>query len=141
MQAAVAETLKRLVRREKLIYVTASGGRAADTRLLDSVGMYVRTVPFAVESETAPDALSEDFIMDVYGQMKQSLTSELYPYTEMVATHDIKAEIMFTFQMSSRILFWSLRIIQRKVSQMVRFLLSLAVFGMISENPQWIKPF
>ena len=98
MQAAVAETLKRLVRRDKLVYVTASGGRGADTRLLDSVGMYVRTVPVAVETKADANELTEDFISGIYSQMKQSLACELYPYTEMVSSHDIKAEIMFTFQ-------------------------------------------
>ena len=102
MQAAFSETLKRVTRQDKSFYVTISSGRSADTRLMNSVGMFARTLPVLVDRSASPaDTLS--FVRDVNEQMRATTANELYPYTKIATDLGEHAQIMYIFQ-GSRIL-------------------------------------
>ena len=97
MQAAFSETLKRVTRQDKSFYVTISSGRSADTRLMNSVGMFARTLPVLVDRSASPaDTLS--FVRDMNEQMRATTANELYPYTKIATDLGEHAQIMYIFQ-------------------------------------------
>jgi hypothetical protein len=96
-QAALGETLKRLTCEEKPFYVTASNGRSASSALMDSVGMFVKTLPVVVVQKTG-DMTCRDYVRAMHEGLRESYAREFYPYTELVETHGLRAEMMFVYQ-------------------------------------------
>lgn len=96
LQAAFAETVRRICRENKAVYTTVSNGRSADPALLGCVGMFVRTIPVVTMDTVSMTA--EAYIRAMHKQLRESFSMEFYPYTRVVARHRLKAELMFVYQ-------------------------------------------
>ncbi|MBP3720628.1 MAG: AMP-binding protein, partial [Clostridia bacterium] len=96
LQAAFAETVRRISREEKVLYTTISSGRSAGPALMNTVGMFVRTLPVVSMGEKEKSA--EAYVREMHSQLVESFGMEIYPYTRLVERHRIKAEMMFAYQ-------------------------------------------
>ncbi|MBR3734703.1 MAG: AMP-binding protein, partial [Lachnospiraceae bacterium] len=96
MQAAFAETVRRISREDKILYTTISSGRSAGPALMRTVGMFVRTLP--VVSVGTKGQSTEEYVREMHAQLVESFGQEIYPYTRLVERHRIKAEMMFAYQ-------------------------------------------
>ena len=96
LQAAFAETVRRICREDKIFYTTVSNGRSSDPALLNCVGMFVRTIPVVSISSGAMTV--EAYIRAMHEQLQESFSMEFYPYTHVVSRHHLKADMMFVYQ-------------------------------------------
>ncbi|MBQ7479540.1 MAG: amino acid adenylation domain-containing protein, partial [Selenomonadaceae bacterium] len=95
-EAAFGETLRRLTREEKPFYLTVSSGRSASPALMDSVGMFVKTLPVVLQNPG--DMTAKEYVEEIHRQLQETYKRELYPYTELVEKHGLRGEIMFVYQ-------------------------------------------
>ena len=100
LQAAFSETLMRLTREKKLIYLTISSGRSEAAELEHTVGMFVKTLPVVrQEAYDTDDGLTvRDYVRSVHRQLRESISRECYPYTKLVEKHGVRGEILFIYQ-------------------------------------------
>ncbi len=96
IQASFALTLSRLARQENPLYLTLSGGRNACPSLMQSVGMFVKTLPvtIGVDGKT-PTA---HYLKAMQRVLAEDYTRDFYPYTHIVERTNIRASIMCVFQ-------------------------------------------
>ncbi len=97
-QAVFAETVSRLTREANPLYVTINNGRSASVELLHSVGMYVKTLPVGLTSALAAHQDVAGFVKAMHQQLQDSYANDIYPYTKMVETYNIRAEILYIYQ-------------------------------------------
>ncbi|MCR5650212.1 MAG: amino acid adenylation domain-containing protein [Lachnospiraceae bacterium] len=95
-EAAFAQCLRRITRQNKPFYVTISSGRGASKELMDSIGMFVKTLPVAAPDEE--NMTCKDYVRAMHRQLQESYARDFYPYTELVARHDLRAQMMFAYQ-------------------------------------------
>nr|MCR4761974.1 amino acid adenylation domain-containing protein [Lachnospiraceae bacterium] len=100
IHAAFGETMRRLTREEKPVYLTVSNGRTGLNELDRSVGMFVKTVPVLVPTrENEQDGNDvKKYVQSVSGQLNDTYARELYPYTKLVEETGLHAEILFVYQ-------------------------------------------
>ncbi len=96
MQAAFALTLSRIARQTNPLYITISGGRGASPALMQSVGMFVKTLPvtIGVDGKTETGA----FLKATDKMLQENYARDFFPYTHLVDRYKIHAEIMCVFQ-------------------------------------------
>ena len=96
MQAAFALTLSRLTRQENPLYLTISGGRNACPALMQSVGMFVKTLPvtIGVDGKTA----TTEYLRAMQQILTENYSRDFFPYTHLVERLNIRAGIMCVFQ-------------------------------------------
>ena len=96
IQAAFALTLSRLTRQDNPLYLTLSGGRNACPALMQSVGMFVKTLPvtIGVDGKT-PTA---DYLKAMQRLLAEDYSRDFFPYTHIVERMNIRASIMCVFQ-------------------------------------------
>ena len=97
MQAAFAETARRLARVESPFYLTVSNGRAAGSELMSCVGMFVKTLP-VVRPATSANTTIADYVKAMHEELQQTYAQDFYPYTRLVERHALRAEAMFVYQ-------------------------------------------
>ena len=97
MQAAFAETARRLARVESPFYLTVSNGRAAGSELMSCVGMFVKTLP-VVRPATSANTTTADYVKAMHEELQQTYAQDFYPYTRLVERHALRAEAMFVYQ-------------------------------------------
>nr|MCR4746733.1 AMP-binding protein [Lachnospiraceae bacterium] len=95
LNAAFAETLSRITREEKPMYLTVSNGREVDPRLSSSVGMFVKTLPVVYTALKEQDIAK--YADEMRRQLNNTISNNFYPYTSMVEKFGVKGEIMFDF--------------------------------------------
>ncbi len=96
MQAVFALALSRLTRQDNPLYLTISGGRGASPQLMQSVGMFVKTLPMTIGVEgKMPTA---DFLRNVHRVLQDSYARDFFPYTHLVERFKLHAEIMCVYQ-------------------------------------------
>lgn len=100
LQAAFGETLMRLTREKKLLYLTISSGRSDITELEHTVGMFIKTLPVVREDyfDTDENLTVQDYVRAVHRQLSESISREFYPYTRLVERFGIRGEILFIYQ-------------------------------------------
>jgi amino acid adenylation domain-containing protein/non-ribosomal peptide synthase protein (TIGR01720 family) len=100
MQAAFAEALQRIIREAKPMYITISNGRSADSRLANTVGMFVKTLPVVLDTVNNNHGEDKviDYIMSMQNQLQESYTQEFYPYTKVVERNQLHTNVMFACQ-------------------------------------------
>ena len=98
MHAAFALFVKRLIKEENPLYLTISNGRDMGAELQPCVGMFVKTLPIVITSESVQGESTADYVKDVHEQLQKSYSMDYYPYTKIVARHRVNAELMFVFQ-------------------------------------------
>jgi len=93
--SAVYYTLARFAGTEQVCITTISNGRS-NLRVNNTMGMFVNTL--ALTAKIASQTV-EEFIQENAQNFEQTLSHEDYPFARVSADYDLKAEIMFAYQM------------------------------------------
>lgn len=93
------QTLHRITRNEKIAITTVDNGRD-DTRLIDDIGMFVKTLPVVSEIKAADarKATQAETALAVQKQFNNTRSYSYYPFTEIVNRYDIRPEIMYVYE-------------------------------------------
>ena len=99
-QAVFAETLHRFTREENLFYVTVSNGRSASSELLNSTGMFVKTMPVVMKTEGLKhgDETTAEYVKRMHQQLQETYSREYFPYTKIAERSGLQAKVMFVYQ-------------------------------------------
>lgn len=99
LQAAFSETLMRLTRVKKLMYLMSSSGRSNANELDRTVGMFVKTLPVVRDEAFDEDGITvKEYVQAVHEQLLNTVSREYYPYTRLVEKYGKRGEILFTYQ-------------------------------------------
>ena len=93
--AAVEYTLSRFGGNDDICLTTISNGRS-NLRVSNTMGMFVNTL--ALTAKIGQQRVAE-FIQETAQSFEATLAHENYPFARIAADYDIKAEIMFAYQM------------------------------------------
>lgn len=97
--SAFMQTLHRLTRNECVAITTVNNGRN-DVRLIDDVGMFVKTLP--VVSRMTPlqaaETLCASMALGLQQQFNTTRGFDFYPFTEIVRRFGIRPEIMYVYE-------------------------------------------
>ncbi len=96
LQAAFALTLSRIARQSNPLYLTISGGRGAHPALMQSVGMFVKTLPVTIGVEGKME--TKAFLEATHKMLQENYERDFFPYTHLVERFKMHAEIMCAFQ-------------------------------------------
>lgn len=97
--SAFMQTLHRLTRNDSVTITTVNNGRN-DVRLIDDVGMFVKTLPVVSRmspkqaGETSPAAMA----LELQQQFNTTRGFDFYPFTEIVRKFGIRPEIMYVYE-------------------------------------------
>lgn len=97
--SAFMQTLHRITRNETVAITTVNNGRN-DVRLVDDIGMFVKTLPVVSKMspkqacETTPAAMA----LDLQQQFNTTRGFDFYPFTEIVRKFGIRPEIMYVYE-------------------------------------------
>lgn len=93
------QTLHRVTRGEKIAITTVDNGRD-DTRLIDDIGMFVRTLPVVSEIKHADVGriTPAQMALEMQRQFNTTRSYGYYPFTEIVNRYDIRPEIMYVYE-------------------------------------------
>ncbi|MEG1999268.1 MAG: condensation domain-containing protein, partial [Bacteroidales bacterium] len=92
--SSLCQVLNRYVRDEEIVLSTVSSGRS-QTRLADTIGMFVRTLP--VVAHIKPQKISE-FMQQMQEQVFSTIEREIYPFTSMVEKYGIIPQISYVYE-------------------------------------------
>lgn len=97
--AIFMQTLHRLTRNEKVVITTVNNGRN-DVRLMDDVGMFVKTLPVvsALSPAQAAGLSPAAMALGLQEQFNSTRGFDFYPFTEMVRRFDLRPEIMYVYE-------------------------------------------
>ena len=93
--AAVFYALSRFASTEDLCITTISNGRS-NLKMTNTVGMMVNTLAL---SSKISDQTVQAFIRETGEKFEQTLAHENYPFAQIAADYDLKAEIMYAYQL------------------------------------------
>ena len=93
--AAFGLTLCRFLGRNDCVYTTVYNGRS-DSRLADSVGMYVHTLPAVCSIGT--DEAGMSFVSRIGRQLTDSMANDIFSFAEISRNFDVKASILFVYE-------------------------------------------
>ncbi|MBR3458274.1 MAG: hypothetical protein IKH16_09015 [Selenomonadaceae bacterium] len=96
LQAVFGESLRRVTGEENPFYVTMSGGRSAFPALMDSVGMFAKTLP--IVSRNPGNMTVREYVRETHRQLSETYAWERYPCTELMNEQGLRPEIMFIYQ-------------------------------------------
>lgn len=97
--AAFMQTLHRLTRNETIAITSVNNGRS-DARLINDIGMFVKTLPVVSKmtaiqaSETSPAEMA----LALQKQFNTTRGFDFYPFTEVVRLYGIRPEIMYVYE-------------------------------------------
>lgn len=95
IQAAFSLLLSRMSRQEKVVYTSARHGRF-DKSLLDSYGMFVKTVPVLVDAQ--PDMAVMDYVKAVATEWKSTYKMADYSFSQFCRDLQVVPSVTFTYQ-------------------------------------------
>jgi amino acid adenylation domain-containing protein/non-ribosomal peptide synthase protein (TIGR01720 family) len=90
------QVLHRTTREDNVLITTVNNGRS-DSRMMDSVGMYVKTLPVVSQKPVDGKCSAADCVRAIQQQFQQTQALDFYPYTTMTERNGIRSEIMFVF--------------------------------------------
>ncbi len=93
--AAFGFTLAKFLYRDDAIFTTIYNGRS-DSRLAQSVGMFVKTLP--VSCSIVGDKTVAQYVAEVGKQLFASMTHDIYSFAEISRDYGIVADVMFAYQ-------------------------------------------
>ena len=93
--AAFGLALTRFLYREDCVYTTVYNGRN-DTRLGNSVGMFVHTLPVVCDAKGNESGL--EFAGRMGQQLADSMSNDIFSFAEISKAFDVKASIIFVYQ-------------------------------------------
>lgn len=94
-QAAFSHTIAVLTRQDRVAYFTVNHGRM-DKRLRNSVGMYVRSVPFLADGSGDPSAI--EYIKRLRVELMSTIRYGIYPFSHFCMDLGVTPGVMFNFQ-------------------------------------------
>ena len=95
MNAAFGLTLARFLGRKDCVYTTVYNGRN-DSRLAESVGMFVHTLP--VVCRISAGESGRDFVSRLGHQLSDSMANDIYSFAEVSRTFGVRADILFVYE-------------------------------------------
>ena len=93
-QAAFCHVIAVLTRQQQVAYVTIHHGRM-DKRLLNSVGMFVKSLPMQVDAN--PSQRVVDFVKRQRAELINTMRNSIYPFTHFCSDLGMKPGIIFDF--------------------------------------------
>lgn len=93
--AAFGFVTGRYVCKDEAVFTTIYNGRN-DSRLADTVGMLVKTLP--VYCNIDGERKIEDYLTETGEQLVNSMNADIYSFSEISRAYNLKADIMFAFQ-------------------------------------------
>jgi len=93
--AAFGFTLAKFLYRDDAIFTTIYNGRN-DSRLAQSVGMFVKTLP--VSCSIVGEKTVAQYVAEVGRQLLASMTNDIYSFAEINRDYGISADVMFAYQ-------------------------------------------
>ncbi len=93
--AAFGLALARFLYREDCVYTTVYNGRN-DTRLSDSVGMFVHTLPVVCHAQKNENGM--EFARRMSLQLSDSMSNDIFSFAEISKAFQLKAGIIFVYQ-------------------------------------------
>ncbi len=94
--AAATYTIGRWTGDQTVSLSTISSGRS-DARLMNSFGMFVRTLPLVIEMKDGQSVA--DYILSAQASLRGSMAHEAYPYTRIAQEHGFKPSIMYACEL------------------------------------------
>ncbi len=94
--AATSYCLGRWTGSPQVSLSTISSGRS-DSRILNSFGMFVRTLPLVIPMGQDQSVL--DYIREAQALLHASISHEAYPYTLIAQEHGFQPNIMYTYEL------------------------------------------
>lgn len=93
------QTLHRLTRNETVAITTVNNGRN-DVRLIDDIGMFVKTLPVVSKMSAAKAGKTSpaDMALELQKQFNTTRGFDFYPFTEVVRQYGIRPEIMYVYE-------------------------------------------
>ena len=88
-------TVSRFNYANEAVYTTIFSGRS-DSRLADTIGMYVKTIP--VLSQVDQELSVVDYVRTIQRQIFDSIGNDLYSFAEISNAYDIPADLSFGYQ-------------------------------------------
>ncbi|MBP3298882.1 MAG: amino acid adenylation domain-containing protein [Muribaculaceae bacterium] len=97
--SAFMQTLHRLTRNETLAITTVNNGRS-DVRLIDDIGMFVKTLPVVsrVSPAQAAKTTPAQMALELQNQFNTTRGYDFYPFTEIVRRFGLRPEIMYVYE-------------------------------------------
>ena len=88
-------TLAKFLYRDDAIFTTIYNGRN-DSRLVHSVGMFVKTLP--VSCSIVGEKTVAQYVAEVGKQLLESMTRDIYSFAEISRDYGVSADVMFAYQ-------------------------------------------
>lgn len=97
--SAFMQTLHRLTRNDTVAITTVNNGRN-DVRLIDDIGMFVKTLPVVsrISAMQAGETSPADMALGLQQQFNTTRGFDFYPFTEIVRRYDIRPNIMYVYE-------------------------------------------
>ncbi len=95
--SAFLQILHRLVREETVQITTVNNGRN-DIRLLNTTGMFVKTLPVVSRCSKPKEITPSQFAADIQTQFLTTQDNDFYPFTKLVDRKGIRPEIMYVYE-------------------------------------------
>ena len=97
--SAFVQLLHRLTRQDRIAITTVNNGRE-DERLLDDVGMFVKTLPVvsAITPAQAHTMTPSQAVADMQRQFITTQSFDFYPFTSIVRDFGIRPDIMYVYE-------------------------------------------
>ncbi len=92
---AIGICLNRFTREQEIAFCTVHHGRT-DERLLNKVGMFVKTLPVVIK--VLPNQKVVDYLADIRTDLLELWSKQSFPFFEMVKKFGASMEVVYTFQ-------------------------------------------
>ena len=90
--------LSKFTRKERSVFATIYNGRN-DSRTSRTVSMLVKTFPVLCDvSKEKGDTSVKDYVFDISNQLVESMSKDIYSFSEISRAFSINADVMFAYQ-------------------------------------------
>jgi len=91
------QLLHRIIREDTIQITTINNGRS-DVRLLQSIGMFVKTLPVVSRCANPAEITPAAFAAEIQKQFLTSQDYDFYPFTSLVEKKGLRPEIMYVYE-------------------------------------------
>jgi len=93
--AAFGLVLRKFLARSNCVYTTVYNGRS-DSRLSESVGMFVHTLPVVLAA--VPDETGAAYAQRVGSQLRSGMSNDVFSFAEIAREFGVKADILLVYE-------------------------------------------
>ena len=94
--AITMHVLHTVTREDDIIITTINNGRS-DVRMMNIMGMFVKTIPVVSSSADSNKSIAE-VVKQIQNQLLETQSRDFYPFTKMVELYGLRPEIMYVYQ-------------------------------------------